>query len=227
MRSGRKTLHWNTPLPAHVHRRHEDPHTSDNFGHILRAAAEPIGADEIRATDTNEQLFWSTRQRRWIHAGAHWRRLSWNGYTRMKRRFRRGTRPMTAKELAREDWTWEQARRARRPNGERLRTDEELVTFGVLHGVVLIVEQKHPGFAEPAVAAQAAAVRRRHDHPAWFMVLISLGPRGKVAATRAAGSQIALIFGHDLVVQPERWSEWKVYPNRIWGPKSAQRWLPT
>lgn len=225
MRSGRRTLHADTPMPGSVHRRHEDPDTSDNFGHILRAAAEPVGADGVIATDTNEQAFWSTRQRCWVRAGAHWRRLSWNGYTRMKRRFLPGTRRMTAEELRREEWTWEQARRARRPNGERLRTDEELVTFGVLHGVVLIVEEKHPAFRSTELAREAVAVRRRHDHPAWFMVLISLEPRGKVAAMRQAGGQIALIFGHDPVVQPAHWADWEFYPNQIWGPDNAKRWI--
>lgn len=227
MKSGRRTLSTASELPAHVHRRHEEPDRSDNYGHIRRASAENIGSDDVRATDTNLQAYTSTRQGKHIVVGAHWRDPKRNGYTRVKRRLLPGTRAMTRREKARTEWTWEQLRRLRRPNGERPRTYEELVTYGVQHGVVIIGELKDPAFATAYLMAQLVAVARRHAHPAWFMVLITLGPRGKVWATKRAGGRIALIFGNFTDhPKPDDWSTWSAYPDRIWGPARAERWLP-
>ena len=228
MRSGRKTLHWNTPEPASVHRHHEDPSTSDGLHMILRIAAEPIGADDIRAGDFNLQAWWSRRHRAWVIGGAHWRDPYRNGYRRMKRRLLPGSRRMTREELHRREWTWEGARRWRRPNGERVLTIDQLHAAGALHGVVVIGELKHRVFHQAAVARQLVASARRHDHPAWSMVLVDMAPRGKVAAMRKAGGQIALILGRDPspAEKPKDWSEWTVHPNRIWGPAWARRWLP-
>lgn len=227
MHSGRRTLHWNTPEPGHVHRHHEHPDTSDNYGMIHRIADEPIGDDGIRAGDFNLQAWWSTKLLGWVVGGAHWRDPARNGYTRMKRRIRPGTRQMTHDELHRTVWTWEEVQRWRRPNGEQVRTYEELITAAVLAGVVVIGEEKHRALHHPAVARALVAAARRHDHPAWFMVLDDHEPRDKVAAMRAAGGQIALIFGTDGVQKPRDWARWAAYPNQIWGPASAKRWLPS
>lgn len=226
MKSGDKTLHWDTPMPAGVHRHHEHPDTSDNYGAILRAAAEPIGADGVRTNDTNLQTYWSRRLRRRVTVGAHWHDPKRNGYTRVKRWLRRGTRPMNRRELHRTEWTWEQLRRLRRPNGERPRLYEELVTFGVFHGVVQIGELKDRHFTDPAIAAELVAIDKRHDHPAWFMVLDDMAPQHKVAAVRGAGGQIAMIFGTDGPQKPRTWPSWKVYPTRMWGPPATRRWIP-
>lgn len=231
MKSGHRTLHWDDPEPGHVHRRHEDPTTSDNFGMIRRLSEKAVGPDLIKAGDFNMQAAWSTRRRRWVAYGGHWKDPKRNGYTRVKRRLRRGTRPMNKRERAREDWTWEQLRRLRRPNGERPRSDDELLTYAVEHHTVMIRELKSPHFRSIALLRDMIGASRRHDHPAWFMVLDDMEPRGKVAAVRQAaqlegGGQIALIFGTDGVQKPARWSEWDYYPNEIWGPVFAKRWLP-
>lgn len=226
MRSGRRELHPDTPLPGHVHRRHEHPDTSDNYGMLHRLSREPVGADGILAGDINGQLFWSRKDNRYVIAGAHWRAPGPNGYTRIRRRLGRGTRPMTTKELHRTSWTWEQAQRWRRPNGERLRTLDELYAMAVLLGVVIVLELKNPAFTYLNVATDLVAAARRHDHPAWFMVLDDLRPRYKVAAVRQASGQIALIFGRDGTERPGDWDRWTHYPNQIWGPDRARRWLP-
>lgn len=226
MRSGRRILHWDTPMPGHVHRHHEDPRTSDNYGAIRRAAAEQVGSDDIRTNDCNGQWYYCRRLGRWICSGGHWHEPDRNGYTRIKRRLLPGTRKMNRRERNRRDWDWDQVRRCRRPNGERPRMIEELYTYGVLHGVVQIVEEKHPKFGAASLVGDLVAAARRHDHPAWFMVLDDMAPREKVAATRQAGGQIALIFGRDGVDRPHDWASWLAYPNQVWGPDYAKRWLP-
>jgi hypothetical protein len=225
MKSGREVLHWDSPMPRSVHRRHEDPDTSDNYGHIRRAAAEVVGRDGIRATDTNLQAFWSTRQKKYVKCGAHWKSPGPNGYTRIKRKFVRGTRKLTKKELSKTTWTWEQVRRWRRPNGELPRTYDELLAYAVRCGVVVIGEEKHPVFKDVATSRETLESCKHHDSPAWFMVLITLSPRSKIAATRKAGAQIALIFGDNPKTKPSTWSNWSTYPNRIWPYRAG--WLPT
>lgn len=227
MRSGRRTLHWDTKMPAHVHRRHEDPSTSDNYGAIRRASAESIGPDDIRTNDLNLQAFYCARLNRWVKCGAHWRDPGRNGYTRIKRKHLRGTRRLRRRELRKTDWDWDQVRRWRRPNGERPRTYAELVARGVELGVVQIGETKHWFYRTPRAGRELVDEAQHEDHPAWFMVLDDMEPREKIAATRKAGAQIALIFGRDGVVKPATWDEWDVYPSRIWGPDFAQRWLPS
>lgn len=226
MRSGRRTLHPDTPLPGHVDRHHEHPDRSDNYGELHRAIREPVGPDDVIAADVNGQLFWSRRLKRYVVAGAHWREPGPNGYTRIRRRLLPGTRRMRPKELHRTDWTWEQARRWRRPTGERLRTIDELYAKAVLLGVVIVLELKHPAFSYLGVAAELVTAARRHDHPAWYMVLDDMRPRGKVAAVRQAGGQIAMIFGRDGAERPRDWADWAFYPNQMWGPASTRRWLP-
>lgn len=226
MHSGRRELHWDTPMPAHVHRHHEDPGTSDNYAAIRRAVREPIGADQIRANDLNLQAYWSRRLRRWVKVGGHWYDPARNGYTRVKRRLRRGTRPMNKRERRRTEWTWEQLQRLRRPNGERPRLYSELVSYGVAHGVVQVGELKHRQYATHQLAAELVDEARVNDHPAWYMVLDDMAPRGKVAAVRQAGGQIAMIFGRDGARKPATWGQWSSYPTRMWGPAYTQRWLP-
>lgn len=232
MKSGRRILHWDTPEPGHVHRRHEHPTTSDNFGMIRRLSEEAVGPDGLLAGDFNMQAAWSTRRRRQVAYGGHWKDPRQNGYTRVKRRLLPGTRPMNRRERARDEWTWEQLRRLRRPNGERPRTDEELLAHAVEHNVVLIRELKNRHFRSVALLRTMIAASRRYDHPAWFMVLDDMDPHDKVAAVRQAadlegGGQIALIFGTDGVQKPARWSQWRYYPNQVWGPDYAKRWLPS
>ena len=124
------------------------------------------------------------------------------------------------------DWTWEQVRRWRRPNGERPRTYAEMITMGVLLGVIVIGELKDHHYALVGLARELVDEARAHDHPAWYMVLDNMEPRGKVAAVRQAGGRIALIFGRDGVTKPDDWARWPFYPDQIWGPDFARRWLP-
>jgi hypothetical protein len=217
MKSGQKILHWDTPLPASRHRRHEDPTTSDNYGAIDRAAREPLGTDGMRANDTNAQAWWAPSRGRFVVAGMHWRYPAGNGYTRIKRRFLPGSRPMTAAELGRTNWTWGQVRRWRRPNGERPRTAGELYAYGFLRGVVQVLELKSMEFAtHPEIAAGLVADARGHDHPAWTMVLDSMYPRSKVANYKAASGHIAIIAGTDGLRLPSGYDSWPVKPDRIW-----------
>lgn len=227
MRSGRRLLHWNTRMPARVHRHHEHPTTSDNYGAILRASRESIGTDDIRTNDTNGQAFYCKRLGRWIPCGAHWPAPGPNGYTRIKRKHLPGTRRLLPWELRKKTWDWDQVRLWRRPNGERPRTISELYAFGAEHGVVQIVEEKHHVYGQLAIAQELVDEAREHDHPAWFMVLDDMGPRDKVAAMRQTdGGQIAMIFGTDGPEKPAGWADWEFYPNRMWGPDYTQRWLP-
>lgn len=217
MKSGRETLHVDAALPARCHRHHEDPHTSDNYGAIHRAAVEAIGTDGIRTNDTNVQAWWAPKMRRWVVAGMHWRHPGGNGYTRIKRRLLPGTRRLRAKELRKTDWTWAQVRRWRRPNGEMPRTIGELYARGARLGVIQIPELKSNEFAtHPEIAVSMVADARVHDHPAWAMVLDNMAPRDKVANYRAAGGRIAIIAGTDGLHLPPRYSDWPVRPDRIW-----------
>jgi hypothetical protein len=58
------------------------------------------------------------------------------------------------------------------------------------------------------------------------MVLDDHAPKEKVNATRAAGGQIAMIFGTDGPQKPRDWATWSTYPNRMWGPDYTRRWIP-
>lgn len=217
MKSGQKILHWDAELPAWVHRRHEEPNTSDNYGAIDRAAAEPVGPDGVRANDTNVQAWWAPRRRCYVVAGMHWRQPGWNGYTRIKRRFGIGTRALTAAERVKTDWTWGQVRRWRRPNGERPRTLGELYAYGFRRGVIQIPELKSMEFAtHPEIAASMVADAKAHDHPAWSMVLDSMYPRNKVENYKTAGGRIAIIAGSDGLHLPPHYDSWTVKPDRIW-----------
>lgn len=214
-------------MPAHVHRRHEHPSTSDNYGAIRRAAAESIGPDDIRTNDTNGQAYYCKRLNTWVTCGGHWRAPGPNGYTRIKRKHLPGTRKLRRWELRKTSWDWDQVRRWRRPNGERPRTIAELYAYGVAHGVVQIVEEKHWIYSRPATARELVDEAREVDHPAWFMVLDDMDPREKVAAMRQTdGGQIAMIFGTDGPQKPPGWADWSHYPNRMWGPASTKRWIP-
>lgn len=223
MKSGRRILHWDTPLPADVQRHHEHPNTSDGLHMLMRIAHGPVGPDGIKAGDFNLRDWWSTKRRCWVTGGAHWPDPARNGYTRIKRRLLPGTRPMTRRELHRHEWTWEQVQRWRRPDGERvLEYDDELLTLGVLHGVVIVGEKKN---VHPSSAAAMVDAARRHDHPAWTMVLDTMAPRAWVEAYQGAGGQVALICGRDGLQVPPNWSEWSQRPRRLWVPAAARRQL--
>jgi hypothetical protein len=222
MRSGRRILHWDTKMPAHVQRHHEHPDTSDGRHMLLRIAHGPAGPDGIKAGDFNLRDWWSRKRQRWVTGGAHWPDPARNGYTRMKRRMLPGTRPMTHGELHRRVWTWEEVQRWRRPDGERVLEYDQLLTLGVLHGVVVVGEKKnvHPGSARAMVDSA-----RRHDHPAWTMVLDTMAPRGWVEAYQGAGGQVALIAGRDGIQVPPDWAHWSAHPDRLWVPLDARRRL--
>lgn len=222
MKSGRKILHWDTEMPAHVHRHHEHPNTSDGAHMLHRIARGPVGADGIKAGDFNLRDWWSRRRRCFVTGGAHWPDPFRNGYTRMKRRLLPGTRRMTRAELHRREWTWEQVQRWRRPDGERVLEYDQLLGLGALHGVVVIGEKKN---VHPSSAAAMVASARRHDHPAWTMVLDTMAPRQWVAAYRGAGGRVALICGRDGLQTPPDWARWEVHPDQLWVPAGARRRL--
>jgi hypothetical protein len=222
MKSGRRTLHWDTPMPAHVQRHHEHPDTSDGLHMLHRIARGPAGPDGIKAGDFNLRDFWSRRHRRYVTAGAHWPDPVRNGYTRMRRWHGIGTRPMTHAELHRREWTWEQVRRWRRPNGERVLPYGRLLHWGALLGVVVVGERKN---VHPSSAAAMVAEARRHDHPAWTMVLDTMAPRQWVAAYKDADGQVALICGRDGLQVPRSWPEWSSHPDQLWVPPAARRRL--
>lgn len=217
MRSGNRVVGPDTPLPARVHRRHEHPSTSDNFGAIDRASHEPIGPDGLITNDCNGQAWWAPLRRRYVVFGMHWRRPDWNGYTRIRRIHGIGTRPMTPRELRKENWTAGQVKRWRRPNGERPRTARELYAYGVRRGSIQIIELKASAFALLVVMQSLVADARATGHPAWYMVLDDMAPRHKVEATKKAGGQIAIIAGTDGLHLPPTYREWSTHPDRIWG----------
>lgn len=222
MKSGHRFLHWDTPMPGSVQRHHEDPNTSDGLHMLMRVARGPVGADLIKAGDFNLRSWWSKRRRCWVVGGAHWPDPFRNGYTRIRRRLLPGTRPMTRGELHRSAWSWEGVQRWRRPDGEQVLEYDELLALGALHGVVVVGERKN---VNPGAAAGMVESARRHDHPAWTMVLDTMAPRLWVATYKAAGGQVALIEGADGLQVPRDWANWSVYPDQLWVSAAAKRRL--
>lgn len=222
MRSGHLILNWDTKMPAAVQRHHEHPDTSDGAHMLHRIVDLPAGPDEIKAGDFNLRDWWSRSRGCFVTGGAHWPDPVRNGYTHIRRRFRRKIRPMTYAELHHRVWTWEEVQRWRRPDGERVLEYDQLLALGVEHGVVIVGERKnvHPGSAQAMVDAA-----RRHDHPAWTMVLDTMAPRAWVEAYKAAGGQVALICGRDGLQVPPDWAHWTVRPDRLWIPAEARRRL--
>jgi hypothetical protein len=210
MRAGRHTYGWDTPMPTSpLRQRHESPKRGDNRGAIRRARGG--------AFDANVQgPFWM-----------HWPEPRRNGYTRIIDRKTGRSRKMTRAELRRPWWNWEDAdvARWRRPNGEHPLKDEEALILCAKYGAIPIREIKYPGAGtDPSWFARYVAHSKAHDVPAWFKTLPTMrGAEGKVRLCRAAGGQIALIYGKGIRGRLRRLAAtrrvartWAVKPDRTW-----------
>lgn len=220
MRSGSKTLHWDTPMP-NTQRAHADPKAGDGKAFIRKVARSRAGADGIKAADCNFQLV-RDKQGRDMAVMMHWTTPAANGYTRVKTA--RGWRGMTTAERRRpaSSWGFEGVRTWRRPNGERPMTYGEAVRYAASKGVVIVAELKSTRFASEAKMREMVAAAKRAGHPAWFMALYGSmrDCRGKCAATIDAGGQFQVIFGkHQKFARttPPDWSDW-VKPTRVSAP---------
>lgn len=213
MRSGTRILHANTAMPIlPVRQRHDSPKRGDNKAAIRRARGGNFDGNlQILAGDI------------WL---AHWPTPARNGYTRVYDPKRGRVRRMNPLERRRHGNRWGAAgiKRWRRPNNERPLTYDEAIVYAVTHGAVCVGELKSPLFGTGDWAQRAVAVCKRHDHPAWMKTLPTMrGAQAKVAKTRAAGGQVALIYGSGVRGRLRRLAmtrritlRWTVKPNRTW-----------
>lgn len=205
MKSGNRTLNWNTPMFPHS-RAHFDPKVGDARNAILRTAKQPLGADGIRAMDANVQVVtaWvkhpvtGKRYLRKVAYLMHWTKPVPNGFTRVVDKKTGRIRAMTRLERTKPLSWWgpEGVDRWRRPNGERPLRYSEAVALAAKHGVVIVAELKSRLFVNADFMRSMVDAARRANHPAWFMALNQMwNVRGKALATAHAGGQFLVIFG--------------------------------
>jgi len=211
-RSG-TVLNWNSTMPAVARRqRHDSPKRGDNARAIRRSSGGFFDANlQVMAGEI------------WF---AHWATPARNGYTRVVDAKSGRVRRMTRRERRSHGNAWGVSgiKRWRRRNGERPLTQAEGLALCVRYGAVAIQEVKSPAFGVGGWAARAVATCVRHNHPAWFKTLPNMrGAQSKVAKFRAAGGQIALIYGKGVrgrvrrVLMTRRVARtWSVQPNATW-----------
>ena len=221
MHSGRRELHWDTPIYGSTQRAHFDPRTGDNYSSIIKTRKGKITKDLIYAMDNNYQNFFGHN---W---SMHWSEAGPNGYTEWVGNDGR-VHKMTKQQLhwSPDKWGEDGFRSWQRPNGERLRTYNQMVSFAVKNEVVLTPELKSRNYADRQVMQSMVKIAQRHDHPAWYMALLAMAAcREKNNATWWADGQFAVIFGRFRKLarhRPADWAEWDPKP-MIWGP--AKWWL--
>lgn len=238
MRSGTRTLHWDTPPPGATQRLHLSPKVGDSRHGILLAAHHPAGADHVMALDFNMQtvvLTFPGGSRRLVAIGAHWPKVGQNGYDRYKDKAGRVHKLTAAqKRLTIQQWvdhhggTHHALQMLRRRNGDQFLTWEEAVRFASKHGVVLTPELKSRAFANRLLASEMVSTCKKYDYPLWSMALLSMkDAQGKAAAIIGAGGHFSLIFGRftSQARGTNKIARWSVKPSQIWGPATAKRWI--
>lgn len=240
MKSGNRTLTFDTPPPQHVTRFHP-PYRKANSKWAIRATGnQRVGGDGVKAMDFDTRtvmLKLESGGSDHVAIGAHGGTIGKDGWThyinergvRVKLTFRQ--RRMSYQAFI--NWrggdrkALHSLRRAKVP-GDHPITHYEAMQYAEGEGVVLTPELKSLNFAAPAVADRLVNNCRKRDYPCWTMALLSMKEAdGKCEAIIEAGGHFSLIFGkfRHLARGKNKIASWGVKPTRIWGPITARQWL--
>jgi len=188
MRSGRRTLHWDSPMPtAPLRQHHESPRTGDNRGAIRRARGSNLDLNVVYALET----LWAM----------HYTRPWLCGYLYVDKPDG-GRRKMTARERLRtiNRWGVEGMATLSRRNGERPLTLNQALAACVRNGAVPIKETKSRTFGTSDRPWRLLRdLCKKHDVPMWSKALTNMwGFKAKVIRAERVGVPLAAIYGKGL-----------------------------